>query len=627
VRAMARERSTSGSFIAAPSSVPVSRIYGSDAIGTSIAVSQAQFPSAGSAKAVVLARSDFFSDALAGGPLAAAAGGPLLVTPGASQSSTLDPRVQAEIQRVLPSGGVVYILGGTLALSQSIDTTLQGLGYATQRLAGPNEFATAVDVAEQLANPTTVFEATGTDFADALSAIPAAIKDHGAILLTNGSQQAPETSTYLAQHPGDTRYAIGGTFAASGADPSATPVFGQDLYGTSAAVASTFFAGTTSFGAATGATFPDSLSGGVFLGAPATIGPMLLVAPSGPLPSAIANYLAGVASTLVQGYLFGGPLAVGDDVQSELETPQGAPPPSTSLAVITTSLPGGTVNSPYSASLSASGGNTPYSWTIAAGSLPPGVSLSPAGAVTGTPISQGTSSFTVRVTDSSSPSPQSATQALSISISSSQTQRVTSVNWSGYAVTSGPYTQVTGTFTVPQLVPPYVPNTATTEWVGIDGFPSGNDSLIQAGVNEIPVSPSGYAVQAWWEILPAPQTTIDTMTLSPGDTVTVTIGQVSGTEWGITLTDDTNGQTFTTDQGYSGPLESAEWIVEAPQSGVQTNLVPYSPAVSFTGLSTVGNQSTLTEIVMNQGGQQVSTPSSYTSAGFEVAYGSTPPPP
>jgi len=146
------------------------QIYGSDSIGTSIAVSQTEFPSAGSANAVVLARSDFFADALAGGPLAAKFGGPLLITPGASLSTTLDPRVQAEIQRVLPVGKTVYILGGDLALSPSIDTTLQGLGYVTQRIAGSDEYGTAVDIAEALGNPTTIFEATGLSFQDALSA-------------------------------------------------------------------------------------------------------------------------------------------------------------------------------------------------------------------------------------------------------------------------------------------------------------------------------------------------------------------------------------------------------------------------------------------------------------------------
>jgi putative cell wall-binding protein len=297
--------------------MPVQRIYGQDAIGTSIAVSQAEYPNSGSAQAVVLARSDYFSDALAGGPLAIAVGGPLLITPGASISSTLDSAVQSEVQRVLPSGGTVYVLGGALALSPNIDTTLEGLGYEVKRVAGSDAYATAVAIAEQLGNPSTLLEATGTNFADALSAVPAAIQAHGAILLTEGSTQAPETATYLAAHPADTRYAIGGPLAAAGADPSATPVWGEDLYATSAAVASKFFPTATSFGAATGVNFPDALSGGVFMGMTGHVGPVLLVEPSLPLPSSISDYL-GEDSSMSDGYLFGGPLAVGDDVLAAL---------------------------------------------------------------------------------------------------------------------------------------------------------------------------------------------------------------------------------------------------------------------------------------------------------------------
>jgi hypothetical protein len=403
------------------STVPVQRIYGTDAIGTSIAVSQAEFPTASSATAVVLARSDFFSDALAGGPLAAKAGGPLLITPGASLSTSLDSRVQTEIQRVLPAGDTVYVLGGPLALSTNIDSTLQSLGYVTQRIAGADEYATAVDIAQQFGNPSTIFEATGLNFPDALSAVPAAIETGGAILLTDGSTQAPETAAYLAAHPSDTHYAIGGPLAAYGADPTATPVYGQDLYGTSADVANTFFSTPKTFGAATGTNFPDALSGGVFMGAPATKGPVLLVQPSGPLPPSIASYLSGTASTLTQGYLFGGPLAVGNDVLSELEIPK----PTSTLTVVTTGLPNGTVATPYSATLSASGGTSPYRWFIASGSLPSGLTLSIGGAITGAPTSPGSSSFTVQVSDSTTPTAQTATRQLSISVSASQVSTLT----------------------------------------------------------------------------------------------------------------------------------------------------------------------------------------------------------
>jgi hypothetical protein len=295
----------------------VSRIAGQDAIGTAIAVSQAEFPTTGTAGAVVLARSDYFSDALCGDPLAAAVNGPLLITPGPAISSTIDAGVLAEIQRVLPAGRTVYILGGDLALSPTVDAQLAFLGYSVKRLSGNDQFATCVAVAQQLGNPAVVFEATGLNFADALSAVPAAVEDGGAILLTNGNVQASETAAYLAAHPADTRYAIGGPEAALGADPTATAVYGQDEFGTSAAVAVRFFANATVFGAATGLNYPDALSGGVYMATGGRMGPMLLVEPTAPLPPSIAAYLATLTSG-TQGYVFGGPLAVGDDVEAAL---------------------------------------------------------------------------------------------------------------------------------------------------------------------------------------------------------------------------------------------------------------------------------------------------------------------
>jgi large repetitive protein len=81
--------------------------------------------------------------------------------------------------------------------------------------------------------------------------------------------------------------------------------------------------------------------------------------------------------------------------------------------VTTTSLPSGTVGQPYSASLSASGGSAPYSWSVSAGSLPSGLSLAPNGTLSGSPNSSGTFNFTVKAT-SSGKGADSDTQALSI---------------------------------------------------------------------------------------------------------------------------------------------------------------------------------------------------------------------
>jgi methionine-rich copper-binding protein CopC len=89
-------------------------------------------------------------------------------------------------------------------------------------------------------------------------------------------------------------------------------------------------------------------------------------------------------------------------------------PPASAPTITTTSLPSGTQNVTYSAVLQASGGTTPYTWSILSGSLPAGLQLnSSTGAITGTPTSAGTSSFTVQVADANS---NRATQTLSLTI-------------------------------------------------------------------------------------------------------------------------------------------------------------------------------------------------------------------
>ena len=88
----------------------------------------------------------------------------------------------------------------------------------------------------------------------------------------------------------------------------------------------------------------------------------------------------------------------------------------TPLLITTGSLPPGTVNNPYSANLSVTGGAPPYTWSIIKGSLPAGLTLGANnGVISGTPTTAGTSNFTVQVGDSESP-PATTTAALSITI-------------------------------------------------------------------------------------------------------------------------------------------------------------------------------------------------------------------
>jgi putative cell wall-binding protein len=295
----------------ASSSVTPSRLSGADRQSTAVAVSTSPFPAAGSASAVVLARADVFADALAGGPLAAAKHAPLLLT----SSSTLDAMTGAEIQRVLPKGGTVYLLGGTAAISDAVATAITALGDVPQRIAGSDRYSTAVAIAGAMGNPTTVFEASGVNFPDALSAVPAAVANHGAILLTDGTTPAAATSAYLKAHA-TTRYAIGGP--AAYADPSAIGIAGADRYATSDAVALAFFPDTTGVSVASAATFPDALAAGPVAGGASQ--PVLLVPPSGALPEPVTSYLATHANTITSVHAFGGTTAITDAVLTELST-------------------------------------------------------------------------------------------------------------------------------------------------------------------------------------------------------------------------------------------------------------------------------------------------------------------
>ncbi|MDQ1486374.1 MAG: hypothetical protein QOJ62_2067, partial [Actinomycetota bacterium] len=286
------------------------RVAGIDRIATSIQASQTAFPDAQTASAVVLAGSATFADGVAGVPFAAQSKAPLLLSP----VTGLTPELQTEIRRVLPLGHNVFVLGGPIALGTSVDAQLIAMGYVPTRVQGSDRYDTAVKIATAMGDPTTIFEADGTSFPDALSAGPAAIITHGAVLLTAGRVMAPVTARYLAAHGGDVRYAAGGPAAA--ADPAARAIVGADRYATSVLIAQRFFTSPSSVGAASGAKFADALSGGPVAGMAGA--PLVLVPPTGTLPTGTRAYFNGVASSVLSGWLFGGQSAVSTPVATEV---------------------------------------------------------------------------------------------------------------------------------------------------------------------------------------------------------------------------------------------------------------------------------------------------------------------
>ena len=125
----------------------------------------------------------------------------------------------------------------------------------------------------------------------------------------------------------------------------------------------------------------------------------VLTAPSVSSPTSLTVIATSVADTTKNGSA------------SVSVTVQGSATPS----ITTTAVPPATVGTAYASGISASGGQQPYRWSVASGSLPSGIQFdSMTGALNGTPTQQGQFGFTAKVTDAVS---RSATQSLTLSVS------------------------------------------------------------------------------------------------------------------------------------------------------------------------------------------------------------------
>ncbi len=135
---------------------------------------------------------------------------------------------------------------------------------------------------------------------------------------------------------------------------------------------------------------------------------------SGTLPTGLNLSSAGVISgTPTTAGVSTFTLTIEDSVYSTASSSSLTLTINTGLSVTTTTLPPGTAGAAYTAILASTGGTSPVTWSISAGSLPAGLSLSAAGAISGAATAAGAPSFTVKATDAAG---ASATQVLSITI-------------------------------------------------------------------------------------------------------------------------------------------------------------------------------------------------------------------
>ncbi|HVL98110.1 MAG TPA: septal ring lytic transglycosylase RlpA family protein [Egibacteraceae bacterium] len=136
-------------------------------------------------------------DALAGASLAAA---PQRVPTLLTRHDRLPPETEVALGDLEALS--VVLVGGTNAISPAVDERLRGLGYAVERVAGASRYLTSVHVAERAMGamgdePLRLVLASGSGFADALSAGPLAAALHGPVLLVPPDRLNDGTDRWL----------------------------------------------------------------------------------------------------------------------------------------------------------------------------------------------------------------------------------------------------------------------------------------------------------------------------------------------------------------------------------------------------------------------------------------------
>lgn len=288
------------------------RVAGATRVSTAIEISEATF---GSAATIVVASSQSFPDALAGGALAGAVGGPILL----AGSGPLPAETLAEISRL----GVVdaYVVGGTAAVSAQTELSLSGAIPGTvSRIAGTTRYDTAADIAREVsaraggAAPPRAFVVSGRSFADALSAAPAAYAEGSPVLYATADGVPQATLDAIADVSAPETLILGGALAVSGSAesvlPTPTRVAGADRYATSRAFAEwaegEALLDRTAPVIATGRAFADGLAAGPMAGQRGSI--LLLTNDASAATS--AAWMAGARSTMTRQTIVGGTLAV-----------------------------------------------------------------------------------------------------------------------------------------------------------------------------------------------------------------------------------------------------------------------------------------------------------------------------
>ena len=139
-----------------------------------------------------------------------------------------------------------------------------------------------------------------------------------------------------------------------------------------------------------------------------------------------------------------------------------SPPPAEpgALAITTSALQSGAIGIPYNVTLAATGGHSPYSWSLSSGSLPNGLNLASSGKISGTPTTIQTTNPTFRLQDSSVPTAEVVTKLLPMSITAVPQPTITTPSPLPNGIVSQVYPSTT--LTVAGGTPPYTWSSTVT---------------------------------------------------------------------------------------------------------------------------------------------------------------------
>jgi putative cell wall-binding protein len=317
------ETSTAQIYVRNMTEVPrVDRIGGADRFAVSAGVATDAFGSG--VPVAYVASGAGFADALSGSAAAGAERGPMLLV----TKDTIPTVVGIELHRLKPQR--IVVLGGTNSVDTSVEAALAAYAPTVSRISGADRFEVSAEVSKAVfGRPGTVggehppvYVASGAVFPDALSGSAAAGTVGGPVLLVTKDGVPASVLAELKRLAPSKVIVLGGrnTIADSvvitlGAVAPTSRVDGADRFAVSAAVSASSFPGKShTVYVASGAVFPDALSGSA--AAIQNSGPVLLVTANA-IPAAVVTELDRLDPTRI--VVLGGPNTVSEAVFTSFE--------------------------------------------------------------------------------------------------------------------------------------------------------------------------------------------------------------------------------------------------------------------------------------------------------------------